>query len=89
MDVNDIKKGINPSGMDPVVEEKAIKSAKYSWQDVCVVLKAMHGAEDMDTLEAKMAKTEFTLNDAEDALIAHKYSIFEKSDEKKAKGRRL
>lgn len=89
MDIDKIKKGINPSGLDPEIEEKAIKSAKYSWQDVCVILKAMHKVDDMDALEAIMADTDFTLNDAEDALIAHKYSIFEKSDDKKSRGRRL
>ncbi len=86
--LSEVVKGMN-DGLDPKIEEQSIKNARYVWQDIVLVLKAMYKVDHIDDLEVVMADKDFTLNDAEDALIAHKYAILEKSQEKKSRGRRL
>lgn len=83
VDLDAIAAGLNPSGIDPVLEAKANEYGKRSWQmDFRPVLETVFGAEWLESNSVAL----------QNALFSHKVSVLEnlenRSIELKASGKR-
>ena len=73
VDLDKIAAGLNPSGIDPVLEAKANEYGKRSWQmDFKPVLTAVFGEEWLVSNEVAL----------QNALFAHKVSVLENLESK-------
>lgn len=73
VDLDKIAAGLNPSGIDPVLEAKANEYGKRSWQmDFKPVLVGVFGEEWLATHEVAL----------QNALFSHKVSVLENLESK-------